>query len=403
MRNVCIVGAGPAGVTLAYLLATRGIDVTLLERRRGLDREFRGEILLPSGVSALHSMGLGDLLRQIHVQIPERFALYLNKRPVFQLPMDAAWFANRPPLAFSQAALLEAVLTRITALACFRFVPGARVQALQHDAEGRVTGVVYADDEGAHELQCDLVVGCDGRQSFVRRVLDLPAARQNPPMDIVWCKVPSMPAFEGVRAYAGRGHLLVVYKTWDGNLQLGWVIMKGQFKALRGAGISVWVREMQSHVSPDLAQHLAAHADRLQKPFLLVSESDRVQPWSVPGALLLGDAAHTMSPVGGQGINIALRDVIVAANHLVPALRDGVSPARLDALCRQVEAARSPEVAWVQRMQAQPPKLMLNHAWWAEPIRALAGKMLSNARIRTRLGPRLQPMLQGVTPVSIEI
>ena len=62
MKNVVVVGAGPAGASIAYLLANRGIDVTLVERRRDFAREFRGEILMPSGIEALQQMGLGEAL-----------------------------------------------------------------------------------------------------------------------------------------------------------------------------------------------------------------------------------------------------------------------------------------------------------------------------------------------------
>ena len=59
MPHAVIVGAGPAGAALAYLLARRGIEVTLLERARDFEREFRGEVLMPSAFDALGQMGLG--------------------------------------------------------------------------------------------------------------------------------------------------------------------------------------------------------------------------------------------------------------------------------------------------------------------------------------------------------
>ena len=61
-----------------------------------------------------------------------------------------------------------------------------------------------------------------------------------------------------------------------------------------------------------------------------------------------------MNPVGGQGINIALRDAIVAANHLVPAITDNVSPAELDAVFEQIEEERLPEVSLIQNIQKRP-------------------------------------------------
>ena len=75
--------------------------------------------------------------------------------------------------------------------------------------------------------------------------------------------------------------------------------------------------------------------------------------------LLIGDAAHTMSPVGGQGLNIAIRDAIVAANHLVGALEGSPTPTTIDEAAQRIEQERVPEVSQIQRMQAQPPRVLL--------------------------------------------
>jgi 2-polyprenyl-6-methoxyphenol hydroxylase-like FAD-dependent oxidoreductase len=147
--------------------------------------------------------------------------------------------------------------------------------------------------------------------------------------------------------------------------------LKGSFRELRRAGIEEWVDAMARHVSDDLAAHLRAHRDSLTHPFLLDVVSDRVERWWTPGALVIGDAAHTMSPVGGQGLNVALRDAIVAANHLVPVLRGTPDPAGVDAACTSIEAERTPEIVAVQRAQSLPPRVILSHAWWGEPLRRL--------------------------------
>ena len=76
MAHAVIAGAGPAGASLGYLLARRGLGVTLLERQTDFAREFRGEGLMASGVEALRAMGLGaalDALPQTHIEVVEFF------------------------------------------------------------------------------------------------------------------------------------------------------------------------------------------------------------------------------------------------------------------------------------------------------------------------------------------
>ncbi|MGH0035075.1 MAG: FAD-dependent monooxygenase [Myxococcota bacterium] len=403
MGHAIIVGAGPAGAGLAHLLAHRGIDVTLLERQNDFAREFRGEVLMPSGVIALEQIGVARLLDTIPSQRSEAFATFMNRVPVVSGALDPEFFGGHPPLAVSQTALLEALVAHAGGSGRLRFHRGASVKDLLRDGD-RVAGVRARTDEGELELRGDLVVGTDGRASIVRRRAPLPATHTDLPMDVVWCKVPCPEDIVGARAYLGRGHLLVAYRTWDGHLQMGWVILKGTFGELRRRGVESWIAEMADHVEPELGDHLRGCRSLLGRPFLLDTVSDRVEHWTRPGCLVLGDAAHTMSPVGGQGLNIALRDAIVAANHLVPVLGEPVvDPARVERACRAVEAERSPEVRSIQRLQAIPPRIVLSRAWWGEPVRRAAAAALRSGLGRGRALGVARRFAFGVGEVRLQV
>ena len=403
MKHIAIVGAGPAGASIAYLLANRGVDVTLIERRRDFAREFRGEILMPSGIEALQQMGLGEALGRTASHVAPDMALYMNGKMVFSEKLDPDVFRGHPPLAISQPALLEAIVHEADKSPNFHFERGVSVKELVQK-DGRLSGVRIRDDNGERLLPADLVIGADGRNSVVRKYLGHAVSEMSPPMDIVWCKLPCPENWQGLRAYVGRGHLLVAYHTWDHSLQLGWVILKGTFGELRNKGIEAWIEEMANHVSADLASHLRAHRGAAEKPFLLDTVSDCVASWSGPGALLIGDAAHTMSPVGGQGVNIALRDSIVAANYLVPVLHNESSTAAdMMTALQAIEKDRMEEVNYIQILQAQPPKLVLSRAWWGEPLRRVAGFALGKRRVRLKAAQRMAAFPFGVTAVELKV
>ena len=403
MKNVVVVGAGPAGASIAYLLASRGIAVTLVERRRDFAREFRGEILMPSGIEALQQMGLGEALAQTDSHVAPDFALYMNGKLIFTENLNPEIFRGHPPLAISQPALLEAIVAEAEKLPKFTFERGVSVKELIEN-NGAVTGVTIRDNGRDKSLPADLVIGSDGRNSVVRKHLNHRVTAKSPPMDIVWCKLPCPDDWPGLKAFVGRGHLLVAYHTWDHSLQLGWVILKGTFGELRNKGIEAWIEEMARHVSPSLAAHLRAHSDAAEKPFLLDTVSDCVDSWSNPGVLLIGDAAHTMSPVGGQGVNIALRDAVVAANHLVPLLNnDATSVAELTAALLNIEKERRIEVDHIQSLQAKPPKIVLSHAWWGEPVRRLAGFALGTPQIRQKAAQGMSAFPFGVQTVELDV
>jgi len=393
MAHVLIVGAGPAGALLAQLLAHRGIQVTLLERQSDFAREFRGEILMPSGIDALEQAGLATPLESVPRYTPVEFEAFLNRRSVLTARLDPDLFDGRPPIALSQPGLLEMLVGEAAKAPGFRFERGASVKDLLRDGD-RITGVRVRTPTGEQELRADLVVGADGRSSIVRRRIPLAARIQDVPMDIVWCKLPLPDGFRGLQVYLGRGHLLIAYHSWDDQLQLAWAILKGTYGDLRRQGIEQWVGEMAEHVVPGFGAHIRAHSHAISHPFLLDTVSDRVERWSAPGALVIGDAAHSMSPVGAQGLNIALRDAIVAANQLVPALSaTTLDSDRLDAAARAVQAERLPEVATIQRLQALPPRIVLNRARWADPVRSAVAALL-----RTSFGQRRALAMGRVFP-----
>jgi 2-polyprenyl-6-methoxyphenol hydroxylase-like FAD-dependent oxidoreductase len=375
MAQVIVVGAGPAGASLAFVLARCGVEVTLLERQRDFAREFRGEVLLPGGIEALEQLGLGEVLARTPRSDPESLAVYLNRQPLLDIATGPDFFRGRLPAPLSQPALLEGIVAEAEKLPSFRLLRGSGVRDLLHE-DDRIAGVRAQTDQGPLELRAPLVVGADGRASMVRRRGGFRATARDLPMDIVWCKLPEWEPLRGARAYLGRGHLLIAYRSWDDRTQVAWAILKGTFGELRRRGIEHWVEEMAEHVSPDLGAHLRDSLESISQPFLLDCQADCVERWSAPGALLIGDAAHVMSPVGGQGLNIALRDAVVAANQLVPALRAGAEAGALDTACTRVEAQRLPEVAAIQRLQALPPRVVLQRAWWGEPLRRLFAALL---------------------------
>ena len=146
----------------------------------------------------------------------------------------------------------------------------------------------------------------------------------------------------------------LAFPTADGQLQVGFVIPKGGYAALRARGAEAWTEELIGRLPAYLADHLRAHREAVAGATLLNVVCGRLTEWTAPGLLLIGDAAHPMSPVGGQGVNIALRDALVAANHLCPVLTAGGDPAAIDAAARRVRDERWPEIVAVQKMQEQP-------------------------------------------------
>jgi 2-polyprenyl-6-methoxyphenol hydroxylase-like FAD-dependent oxidoreductase len=199
---------------------------------------------------------------------------------------------------------------------------GATVQRLVEE-DGVVRGVRYRDTDNAwHEVRAPLTVAADGRFSKVRSLAGLEPVKTSPPMDVVWFRLPRKPEdpHDTGALYTRRGRLVVVLERAQ-EWQIGYMIFKGSYQEVRAAGIQA-VRQSLAETVPWLADRVDRLHDWKDVAVLSV-ESSRLERWHKPGLLLIGDAAHVMSPVGGVGINYAVQDAVEAANLLAEPLGRG--------------------------------------------------------------------------------
>jgi 2-polyprenyl-6-methoxyphenol hydroxylase-like FAD-dependent oxidoreductase len=404
MKHIAITGAGPAGACLALLLARNGVQTTLIERQTDFSREFRGEFLVPSGISAFDQMGLLQEFRALPSVLPEQLEFYTWGRKRLTLQVSQETFGRHHPTWVSQPDLLEMLVARCTEFPNFQLLRGTTVRDLLRE-DARVVGLRVADQTAEHELRCDLVVGADGRNSVVRKRSALQVVQETLPMDIIWCKLPMLPGIDSAptaRVYVGNGHLLIAVPVYGNHLQIAWVIPKGSYGDLRKRDISEWMEEAAKHAGGDLAEHLRRYRDEAAEPFLLSTQANHAASWSEPGLLLIGDAAHTMSPVGGQGLNIAIRDAMVAANHLVPAARE-TDTAALSAAAKTIEAERRPEVEHVQALQERPVSILFRDRPLSRLIFTLAPAILPWLSISPHNTPLMRTFLFGDAEIELKV
>ena len=157
--RVVIVGAGPAGAAIAYLLARRGVNVALLERHPDFARTFRGDGLQPSGIDAFDQMGLGDRLRQLPRAIIKTIDLYQAGRRRARIATESLGFIG----CFTpQPAVLAMITEESRKHPSFQLHMRTAVRDLIR-AEGRVVGVLADGPDGPREFPADLVIGKIGR------------------------------------------------------------------------------------------------------------------------------------------------------------------------------------------------------------------------------------------------
>ena len=356
--DVAIIGGGPGGATLANILASRGVSTVLVERQKDFSKEFRGEGLMPSGNEVLKQIGFN--LDDVDYRKVEEMNLFYKGELEANPEID---FLKRGELRWvSQPQLLEKLIEKASDFDNFIFYRGYKAQDLIYNAD-RVDGVLIVNGNHEVSIRAKVVIGFDGRTSMVRRKLNFEVKEYKLQPDVLWFKIPYPEKFlPGSQAFFSLfpKSFLVAVPVYDEKLQVGWIIPAGSYGELRKKGQEKWIQYIKEKSPKGFADHLQKCLDEklISDPFILKMTLDRVKKWHKKGALLLGDAAHTMNAVGGQGLNIALRDAVVCANHLVPLMKGNPSNTSLDNAFDAIEKERISEVRKVQEIQSRPPKFI---------------------------------------------
>ena len=335
-----VVGAGPAGSAFALLLARAGVAVELVESQPRHSALIRGDGLMPSGLEALNRMGLASLLATLPRRELRGWRFLLEGRSLFSV---AEPFGGSVPCSLIDTpALLEGMLAEALACPNLTLRRGRAVKELLlkpedtlpgREGPARVAGVVL--DDGT-KLPAELVVGCDGRGSTIRRLAALELNEDNPPLEVLWFELENAAAAHLQPWIAGRFATLLgdsgsyaLFGTARGGVRLGWLRERG------AAGSSVpWPERWARSAPPELAALWRSLPTTSVGPPLRLSVRSGLAPrWQRPGLLLLGDAAHPMSPLRAQGLNMALRDALVAAEWLLPLLSAGGGAGGDEASC----------------------------------------------------------------------
>ena len=373
----CIVGGGPGGMMLALLLARRNVPVTLLEAHATFDRDFRGDTIHPGILEMLDEIGLADRLHERqHVKMYGPTLPGSEGTLLFDL---RKLLDTRFPyiMWIPQSVFLDFLAVEARQYPSFRLVMGANAQRLV-EVDDSVVGVVYRSADGLHEVRAPLTVGADGRFSRIRKLAGITPIQTSSPVELLWFRLPRLPNDPPgtgiVSPRFGAGHVLIMIDRAD-HWQVGYFFAAGRYQELRAAGVEA-MRQNIVALEPRFADNVNALTE-WQELSLLSVASSRCRRWYRPGLLLIGDAAHTMSPAAGAGIKYAIEDAVVAANVLAGPLLAG--------------QVREHDLAEVQRRREWPTRII--QAFGAIGLAQLGRVLRSN---RPPSAPRFARLLVSI-------
>jgi 2-polyprenyl-6-methoxyphenol hydroxylase-like FAD-dependent oxidoreductase len=333
--HCCIVGGGPAGVVLGFLLSRAGIETVVLEKHGDFLRDFRGDTIHPSTLQVMYELGLlDDFLRRPHQEYPQVSAKFgettVKIGDFSHVSTRCKFIALMPQWDF---------LNFLTAQGA-RY-PGFHLRMQREVTElieenGSIAGVRGKTPDGPFEVRAHLTIGADGRHSIVRERAGLQVHDLGAPIDVLWMRLSKRPDDADLTlGHFNAGKILVTINRGE-YWQCARVIPKGAFDRIRERGLPAF-RDEIVEIAPFFRDRVGELQDWNEIKLLSVAV-DRLRQWFRPGLLCLGDAAHAMSPVGGVGINIAIQDAVAAAHILAePLLRGQVEERHLRQLQRRRE------------------------------------------------------------------
>lgn len=366
----CIVGGGPAGAVLGLLLARKGISVMLLEAHKDFDRYFRGDTLHSSVMELMDELGLADRLLQLRHTKTYKYITQTADGPVTFADFSRLKSQFPYMMIMEQVRFLEFITAEAKCYPNFQLVMGANVQELIEE-DGIIRGVRYRGRGDWHEVRAQLTVGADGRFSRTRHLAGMKLIKKPTPIDVLWFRLPRRADEpEEELGEFGRGCLLVLTNRFE-YWQIGYIISKGYYQQLHAVGLEA-LRQSIAETMPMLADRVD-YLKEWKQVSLLSVETGRLDRWYRPGLLLIGDAAHVMSPIGGVGINYAIQDAVIAANvlsgpmaagqlrlhHLAAVQRQREWPTRLIQWFQSLSHEQIIVKTFKSNKPFSPPKIML--------------------------------------------
>lgn len=339
MIDVVIAGGGPVGLYLAALLLQQGVTVRVLEQRLRRERHSRAIGVHPPALVALDQVGVAGAMVDAGVQIRSGTAISRGRT------VGSMWFttvSDRFPFILSlpqsmTASLLERRVLDLDSSALLR---GARVTDVTDDG-GLVTVAVEPREVGGAggRITARLLVAADGARSLLRSRLAIPVHSRTYPDHYV------MGDFAADGDHAQQA---VLYLDADGIVESfplpgglrRWVARMGSPALRVDAGELSRLVCQRTGVQPDPATNtmLSAFSPRSTIASRLVAGR----------AVLIGDAAHEISPIGGQGMNLGWLD----AAELAPIICASLAGTDVGRRLRNYDVARR-KAAGLARWQAE--------------------------------------------------
>ncbi|WP_088071710.1 FAD-dependent monooxygenase [Gottfriedia luciferensis] len=354
--DVCIVGAGPGGALLAYLLAKQNISTVLVERHIGIDKEFRGEHLNSEGEQILKKHHLYEKVQEYGLLLMDRVEYWEDNKIIKSIfpSSDSMHVGIHVP----QNHLLNVILNETKKYENFQLLMGTRVSELMKDQSGNYTGVKAIKNGQEITINSSIVVGADGRYSTIRKLAEIRTTIMKHGYDLLWAKVPSPLNWEPtIKLTLINKHQLALFTQAGGYIQIGWNIDEGTYSKLRSESFKPFVNQLID-AFPELTDTVQKNINSWDDFVLLNVQSSRSETWVRDGLVIMGDAAHTMTPTAALGVNCAIKDADRLSEIILQAIYNQDTSTKM---LKKFEYDRREDIEVLQEQQIKQESSFINN------------------------------------------
>lgn len=394
--DAVVCGAGVGGLMLARFLGMRGQRVLLLDKQRRYHMTHKGELIQPSTLGLLAEAGVLDPLAADALPVDALAVVAADGSELVTIDYRLLSGPHRNGLVHSYKEMLDLLAGRLGPSVEFR--RGARAEHLLRSADGRVQGVAVTRDGVTTNESATVTVACDGYGSRLREAAGITVAARRYDHQLVGFELDDVPPVgRQMYAYLTPSGLRALFDLPGGRARLYVQVPAGALRGVGRAGLPAWADGVLAGM-PTFAGHADSWRRNLATVQVLSAHRYIAPSWTVPGLALLGDAAHSVHPMVGQGMNAAIRDAWTLGGMLADL--SAMSPAEADAVLARYDERRRAEVQFTSRMSHNLATLLTSTSRVGGALRP---HVLRRNQANTRLRTVITQNVAGITAQPLQV
>ena len=303
MYDAIIVGARCGGSPLAMQLARKGHNVLVVDRAHFPSDTLSTHALTGEASKHLQAWGLLDRVVAADGRPVHDHSRHFSEGQEFRIP----GFNIAP-----RRTVLDSILVEAAREAGAEVREGCAVVGLVRDADGQVTGITIQSDGHVSTEEARIVVGADGRNSFVAREVGAEVYNEQPPLSMGYYSYFEDYPLEAIEVHWGDGFVCFAFPTSNGQVCLAVERHREHFHTFRADTDGEF---RKAHEAAGLGERYA-RARRVEEWRGATDLPNHYRKPFGPGWALVGDAGYVKDPVLGMGVNDAFRDAELLSSAL---------------------------------------------------------------------------------------